>query len=110
MWGDRRFREIMNYGQGERGRCGLLAVSIGTVRTHLVSGTEHLRTDCTGSCPWKVFVLYMSLHRGLYPLLAVRTLSATAWYTLWTEVSRQDTNRFLIVVVTIAATSKVKNS
>ena len=32
----------MNYGQGKRGRCGLLAVSIGTVGAHLVSGTEHL--------------------------------------------------------------------
>ena len=42
MWGDRHFRQIMNYGQGKRGRCGLLAVSIGTVRAHLVSGTEHL--------------------------------------------------------------------
>ena len=84
----------MNYGQGKRGRCGLLAVSIGTVRAHLVAGTEHLgdtscdvplytftmiltfdkrggcqekreanlRTDCAGSCSWKVFVLYMSFH------------------------------------------------
>ena len=88
----------MNYRQGKRGRCGLLAVSVGTVRAHLVAGTEHLgdtscemvhhithiltfasctrqkekvvrkkheanlRTDCAGSCPWKVFVLYMSLH------------------------------------------------
>ena len=38
----------MNYGQGKRGRCGLLAVSIGTVRAHLVSGTEHLDDK---SCP-----------------------------------------------------------
>ena len=42
MWGDRHFRQIMNYGQGKRGRRGLLAVSIGTVRAHLVAGTEHL--------------------------------------------------------------------
>ena len=47
-WGDRRFRQIMNYGQGKRGRCGLLAVSVGTVRAHLVPGTEHLRDM---SCP-----------------------------------------------------------
>ena len=32
----------MNYGQGKRGRCGLLAMSVGTVRAHLVAGTEHL--------------------------------------------------------------------
>ena len=32
----------MNYGQGKRGRRGLLAVSIGAVGPHLVSGTEHL--------------------------------------------------------------------
>ena len=32
----------MNYGQGKRGRRGLLAVSVGTVCAHFVSGTEHL--------------------------------------------------------------------
>ena len=47
MWGDRRFRQIMNYGQGKRWRCRLLAVSVGTVRAHLVAGTEHLGdTSC----------------------------------------------------------------